>query len=367
MGLIPKNSLIGKVSIEKAEKLQFEAVSEKMSKEEKKKKSWKERQRERQIKQQRAQEAYQIQKEKEAKRKPRKWPKGKIVLAVLSLIVILGIYGLWQLTTTSTPTDNTTPVTPTAGYIVIMPDGTVNPSNAPINVENNRYTFTADIYNPIIVARNDIVIDGANHLLNGTEEYNSRGIDLTGRSRVTITNMKIRGFDYGVYLSTASHNVISQNVFTSNYCGIWIADSSNNNVISGNNITNNKMYAIWLKGSLENTISENTIMLHANYTIYMRYSNKTTISANYIKNNNLGIFIYESSDNILYHNSFIDNGQHVSNLNAVSVWDKGQQGNYWSDYKTKYPDAEEVDASGIWNTPYVIDETNQDNYPLVNG
>ena len=43
----------------------------------------------------------------------------------------------------------------------------------------------------------------------------------------------------------------------------------------------------------------------------------------------------------------------------------GSAGNYWDEYREKYPDAIEID--GIWNTPYNISgETNQDNYPLVN-
>jgi hypothetical protein len=41
-------------------------------------------------------------------------------------------------------------------------------------------------------------------------------------------------------------------------------------------------------------------------------------------------------------------------------------GNYWSDYRTKYPNATVVGSSGIWNRPYVIDANNTDNYPLVN-
>jgi len=47
-----------------------------------------------------------------------------------------------------------------------------------------------------------------------------------------------------------------------------------------------------------------------------------------------------------------------------NVWDDGAgKGNYWSDYEDKYPDAEEIE--GIWDTPYVIDENNRDNYPIV--
>ena len=48
-----------------------------------------------------------------------------------------------------------------------------------------------------------------------------------------------------------------------------------------------------------------------------------------------------------------------------NVWDNGFEGNYWSDYEDRYPNAKELDGSGIWNTPYFINENNQDNYPLV--
>ena len=46
--------------------------------------------------------------------------------------------------------------------------------------------------------------------------------------------------------------------------------------------------------------------------------------------------------------------------------------NYWSNYTAKYPDANELNSSGIWDTPYVDDDPSDgifsgiDNYPLVN-
>jgi len=39
-------------------------------------------------------------------------------------------------------------------------------------------------------------------------------------------------------------------------------------------------------------------------------------------------------------------------------------GNYWDDYKEKYPEAEEIDECGIWDTPYSIN-SDKDNYPLI--
>jgi len=65
------------------------------------------------MKQQRAQEAYQIQREREVARKPRKWPKGKI-LGALSLIVLIFVaYVVWQYTQPSQPSTEPPPINPT--------------------------------------------------------------------------------------------------------------------------------------------------------------------------------------------------------------------------------------------------------------
>jgi len=79
----------------------------------KKKRSWKERQLERQIKQQRAQEAYHIRREREAERKPRKWPKGKIIGAFCLIVLIFVAYGAWQSTQPPQPSTEPPPISPT--------------------------------------------------------------------------------------------------------------------------------------------------------------------------------------------------------------------------------------------------------------
>lgn len=69
---------------------------EELPKKKNKKISWKKRQQEKQIRKQRAQEAYQVRRERETERKPRQWPKGKILVGVCLVAVILGAYGTWQ-------------------------------------------------------------------------------------------------------------------------------------------------------------------------------------------------------------------------------------------------------------------------------
>jgi hypothetical protein len=100
-------------------------------------------------------------------------------------------------------------------------------------------------------------------------------------------------------------------------------------------------------------------------------SSNNTISENALTNNGCGICfsgLEESGNNTVYHNSFINNtNQVISTSGSANVWDNGYPsgGNYWSDYPTRYPHAAEIDHSGLWNTPYVIDANNKDNFPLM--
>ena len=98
-------------------------MSELPKKEKQKRKSWRERQRERQIRQQRAQEAYQIRREREAEKKPRKWPKGKILGVFCLILLIFGGYGAWQYMQPSTEPPTINPTNPLqAPYEFTMKD-----------------------------------------------------------------------------------------------------------------------------------------------------------------------------------------------------------------------------------------------------
>jgi len=82
-----------------------------------------------------------------------------------------------------------------------------------------------------------------------------------------------------------------------------------------------------------------------------------------------GILLDSSSNNSICHNNFVNNTRQVYYIVApvTNIFDDGYPsgGNYWSDYVERYPNAIEIDASGVWNTPYVIDANNTDHYPLM--
>jgi len=305
--------------------------------------------------------------------------------------------------------------------IHIRADGSVFPPSANITSFGNlTYIFTDNNRGSVVVQRDNIVIDGAGYTLQGTRSWNSRGIDLMGRGNVTIKNMTIKEFFFGVWLKVSAANSVLANNVTFNKVGIWMSNSSRNNIF-GNIIVSNMDYNIYLEYSSKNSIFENNVTARAKvweanlhysfFGIYLYHSSSNSIcrnglrnngcgielfsspgnnlSQNSIANNTYGISLCESLDNtiygndiagngygillpnsfgnIIYHNNLVHNARQVCSYNSTNVWDNGYPsgGNYWSDYHDKYPEAEKIDEMGIWNTSYVLDGNNQDKYPLT--
>ena len=213
------------------------------------------------------------------------------------------------------------------------------------------------------------------------------GIVLIGSSNNVISGNNITNSYRGIGSYWPSNNIISGNNITNNGHGIALYNSpmelSEGEVIFGNNITNNG-YGITLTMSSNNSVYGNNIA-NNKHGIWLGYeSSNNRIYENNIAENGVGWYtlqgdgislIYNSSANSIYHNNFINNLRQVYDdswdhsyiLPSINAWDSNYPsgGNYWSDYTARYPSAQELDASGIWDTPYNIDENNQDNYPLM--
>jgi parallel beta-helix repeat protein len=98
----------------------------------------------------------------------------------------------------------------------------------------------------------------------------------------------------------------------------------------------------------------------------VKSSSNNTIKLNNITDNLVGIVIDNSSNNIVYQNNFIENNNHVDIKKGIdsnkseNVFHNFKEGNYWDNYN-----GTDYNENGIGNLPYLIDENNQDNYPLM--
>ncbi len=144
-------------------------------------------------------------------------------------------------------------------------------------------TLTGDVNETIQIDSDNITLDGSGHTVSG--DGTDSGVYLPGRSYVTIKNMNVKGFEYGIFTESSSNNGLLSNNVTENRYGI-VLYMSDNNSLTNNNVSNNLGFGIFLESSSSNVIKNNIA-----------------------NNNQVGIGISRSSNNTLTSNTMSDNGQ----------------------------------------------------------
>lgn len=218
--------------------------------------------------------------------------------------------------------------------LTIKSDGSISLSQASdlINRTGNVYKLTADIENySVRIDRSNIVLDGAGHTINALSGFANSGLRVLQVTNVTVKNLEIIG-EQQTSLFLASSNCFIENVRTQK-------DLRVNGEFNTFTESDMKRLILWRGGN--NLIS------------------KCNIS---------GIYVASwSGSNTFIMNSFLINliDEESFTINSANFWDNGSIGNYWSNYTVKYPNASEVNNTGLCDTPNVIDQNNIDDYPLM--
>jgi len=290
---------------------------------------------------------------------------GKIVCGVWAFLLLVAVFVAVFSMVLNVPS-----VRGNGTIIMINADGSIDPPTAPIQRDGDLYTLTDNIYGMIGVDRSNTTINGAGYTVQGTgasySEYNGKWYDTSSgiyissiANNVRIENTNIKGSQEGIYFEMFIADSPPPNIFI-----------PENIVIHGNSITNNN-YGIVGYGSgggvcsRNITISGNTIENNGNNGIDLYHAENTTLWGNTIINNGVGVNlpgVGGPSNNILYHNNFINNTHQVGS-GTGDTWDNGYPsgGNYWSDYT-----GADANGDGIGDTPYSISYYAQDRYPLMN-
>jgi parallel beta-helix repeat protein len=197
---------------------------------------------------------------------------------------------------------------------------------------------------------------------------------LSGASGSIVAGITMTGWDTGVLISNASGCNIYDNIMSmmnANAVVLQGSDAVGNQVLG--NIFEQTAVAVDLGvSSSSSTVSQNVMSLS---TVGVKVeSSGNTICSNILSENQVGLNLTGSDDNVIYHNTFVDNAvQVVVSNSAGNVWDDGYPsgGNYWSDHISpdvhSGPNQDQVGNDGIVDVPYTIASGSVDRYPLANG
>jgi parallel beta-helix repeat protein len=231
--------------------------------------------------------------------------------------------------------------------IYIRADGSVEGTDK-IQRDGEVYTLISDISDSIVVERDNVVLNGAGYTLQG--DGNENGITLNDVNNITVKRLKLTNFNIGIVVMGSNDNRFLENTITDNFRGLDLT-ASRNNTIFGSYIANNT-YGIALENQ-DNIINNNTIANNSDAGIFLYGAGYNIIFGNNLTDNNNGVYLSISSYNGIFENNITDKNDW--NITIVG------KGNFWSNYN-----GTDNDGDGFGDIPYVIDENNQDNYPLMN-
>jgi parallel beta-helix repeat protein len=248
-----------------------------------------------------------------------------------------------------------------AGFVGIINCTNITAQN--LNLTNNPEGI-------LLVSTTDSMITNNNIKNRGT------GLSIKNSQNVTVIGNHVTGISV---VGSNSIVILRNDVANSRGIGISLTNSKGV-IVSGNNITANGNCGVELLYSNGNNVTHNRIADNHYAGVNILGHNNIDCSENrfvgntLIENNGWGIRMSAAENNTFYHNNFINNkvsdGLQVSNpwfwrRAETNVWDNGVEGNYWSDYATRYQNASEIDGTGIGDTPFFINEANVDHYPLM--
>jgi nitrous oxidase accessory protein NosD len=227
-------------------------------------------------------------------------------------------------------------------------------------VNNNAAIFLDKNIYGMIISNNEISLNGlgiGENLLNSiisnnTINKNGVALSLVNSRDIMVFDNKITNNSLGILLESVSNVSINRNDIIGNTNDYQSTGSGGFGVQFRINCNNCRVY--------ENNLNDNIFgiyLVNSELGILSSYGFKNEVFLNNFLNNIQSAFVEKEL-------SYLTDGSAGNGTTAVS-WDNGTIGNYWSDYKTKYPNATEVGVSGIGDMKFMIDENNIDNYPLM--
>ena len=251
-------------------------------------------------------------------------------------------------------------------------------------------TLTTDLAETVEIDGDNITLDGGGHLTKGSDT--GSGVYLDMRSGVTIKNLRIENFSYGVNMNNSNSNHIENNAFANDDNQGVVLSRSHMNTVSGNTVSlltssADRHQGFVLYGSHDNVFQDNTIVLNTragtgrHQGIALFSSDRNSFISNIVSDTYQGILLFGSHDNILrdnviqmsvkeglaiftptsgnqvYHNNFFSNGAKMVDYGgAADTFNLSEPdgGNYRDTFDESVEGCDDADSNGFCDAPYVF-------------
>ena len=230
-----------------------------------------------------------------------------------------------------------------------------------VNYNAEPYPSGCKIINNNIVNNAEGIRPQRNNLLIAENNITKNNGGITGYNteNVVVTRNNISENTYGINIGICRNIIVSENQISCNTGGLNLYYYGPH-LVYGNNITNNSWGIRFAEGCGNATVYRNNITQNEVGVVLLNFPNA-------------GDVVVSGVGNTVFDNLLINNTKQVSQEESsynypdttrmgtdIVLWNNSTTGNYWSDYN-----GTDANGDGIGDTPYIIDEKNQDNYPLI--
>jgi parallel beta-helix repeat protein len=217
-----------------------------------------------------------------------------------------------------------------------------------------------------------------------------------------IEDMTMSGITIPITIGRCANGTIRNCILSAGEDSFWhlLQVDFSTNITITENVLEDSADGIELYQVTDSVVSENYLIGLYYHPIYCWLSDGITLERNLVEGCGFGIHFLDSDDCIVrynhfencngyvlsdggqpntfcHHNNFVDNNKSDETGLVMSPqvrcyydtvsWDDGSEGNYWSEYSTRYPTA--TNDGNTWDTPYLINIRKgvriQDEHPLV--
>ncbi len=167
-----------------------------------------------------------------------------------------------------------------------------------------------------IIGNNNWIKDST---IDGKNIAGSKGIYLTGTGNNVTDNTISKHKAAGIHVFSSSKGYIKDNIFSSNYDGIYLQNSEHT-IVTDNTIGSSSSKAIYLRSTKSAAVNRNTINGGV-HSIRLSHSDSNAMKHNTIIGSSYGPYLYRSDSNRVYYND-------ITNVKNYGTYVKYSYRNY---------------------------------------